>query len=39
MTETVRNTKDLWTAIISTTARFVAVRQHSTDELTLMKCY
>lgn len=35
MTATVRNTKDLWTAIISTTARFVAVRQQSTDELTL----
>ena len=35
MTATVRNTKDLWTAIISTSARFVAVRQQSTDELTL----
>ena len=35
MTATVRNTKDLWTAIISTTARFVALRQQSTDELTL----
>lgn len=35
MTATVRDMKDLWTAIISTTARFVAVHQQSTDELTL----